>query len=261
MAIASPALYGSDSSLLLQVIDKCNHLMEPNGFESVFAQLREFVPFDYAACGIIALQSLRFEVIYNNYPVEFVRLYMTKGMETEPALYHLRNSSLPLATSEDVTDLQRPEVDAIKAIYGIHSCLSLAMRGQLGFSLYVAVSNFPTDAKAKLLQGLCLIAPALQTCCARIAIPWNVEWARAEEITRSLSDREAQVLNWALEGKTNGEIATILQITERTVRFHLEEIFRKSSDTNPRRWDPRVRMAIAESLKLRGYNSVPPLAS
>jgi LuxR family transcriptional activator of bioluminescence operon len=236
-------------------------LTEPKGFESIFTKLRHFVPFDYAACGIITVQSLRFEVIYNNYPVEFVRLYMTKGMETEPALYQLRHSTLPLATSEDIPDLQRPEVDAIKAMYGIHNCLSLAMRGQLGFSLYVAVSNFHADVKGKLLQGLCLIAPALQNCCTRIAIPWNIEWARAEEIARSLSDRETQVLNWTLEGKTNGEIATILQITERTVRFHLEEIFRKSSDTNPRRWDPRVRMAIAESLKLRGYDSVPPLAS
>jgi DNA-binding CsgD family transcriptional regulator len=42
-----------------------------------------------------------------------------------------------------------------------------------------------------------------------------------------LSPREAQVLAWVAEGKTNGEIGIILDARPRTVAKHLERIFRK----------------------------------
>ena len=42
-----------------------------------------------------------------------------------------------------------------------------------------------------------------------------------------LSAREAQVLAWVAEGKTNGEIGIILDARPRTVAKHLERIFRK----------------------------------
>ncbi|MEM1130181.1 MAG: LuxR C-terminal-related transcriptional regulator [Pseudomonadota bacterium] len=43
----------------------------------------------------------------------------------------------------------------------------------------------------------------------------------------ALSARETECLHWLSEGKTNWEIATILQISENTVRFHVKNIFRK----------------------------------
>ena len=42
-----------------------------------------------------------------------------------------------------------------------------------------------------------------------------------------LSPREAQVLAWVAEGKTNSEISIILGIRPRTAAKHLERIFRK----------------------------------
>lgn len=42
-----------------------------------------------------------------------------------------------------------------------------------------------------------------------------------------LSRRECEVLAWVAEGKTNGEIATILGTSPRTVDKHLEHVFRK----------------------------------
>jgi len=42
-----------------------------------------------------------------------------------------------------------------------------------------------------------------------------------------LSRRQAEVLSWIAEGKTNDEIATILGMSERTVEKHVEHILRK----------------------------------
>lgn len=47
-----------------------------------------------------------------------------------------------------------------------------------------------------------------------------------------LSPRELTVLLWMKEGKTNWEIARILELSERTVRFHVGSIFGKLDVTS-----------------------------
>ncbi len=47
-----------------------------------------------------------------------------------------------------------------------------------------------------------------------------------------LSDREMQVLRLVVEGKTNGEIAFALEISEKTVEKHMEAIFTKLKVTS-----------------------------
>ena len=46
-------------------------------------------------------------------------------------------------------------------------------------------------------------------------------------LTLGLTDREAQVLLWVAQGKTNPEIACILGAAENTVKKHLQNIFEK----------------------------------
>jgi DNA-binding CsgD family transcriptional regulator len=49
---------------------------------------------------------------------------------------------------------------------------------------------------------------------------------------RELTLREMMILNWIKNGKTNWEIAKIIGVTERTIRFHLESIFSKLDVTS-----------------------------
>jgi len=48
----------------------------------------------------------------------------------------------------------------------------------------------------------------------------------------ALSAREEEVLRWVSEGKTNDEIAQILNISVNTVRNHLQQIMRKLNAVN-----------------------------
>jgi len=50
--------------------------------------------------------------------------------------------------------------------------------------------------------------------------------------TCHLSPRELTVLRWMKEGKTNWEIAQILGLSERTIRFHVGGIFEKLDVTS-----------------------------
>ena len=43
----------------------------------------------------------------------------------------------------------------------------------------------------------------------------------------NVTQRQAEVLHWIAEGKTNGEIATILGCSINTVKAHLKEIFQR----------------------------------
>ena len=54
----------------------------------------------------------------------------------------------------------------------------------------------------------------------------DIQGARLELLNR-LTKREKQVLFWIVEGKTNGDIGKILEISPRTVEKHCESIFRK----------------------------------
>jgi len=49
---------------------------------------------------------------------------------------------------------------------------------------------------------------------------------------RRLSDIEAEMLRWAARGKTAWETSQILHISERNVRWHLEETQRKLMTKN-----------------------------
>ncbi|MEW6601357.1 MAG: helix-turn-helix transcriptional regulator [Nitrospirota bacterium] len=44
---------------------------------------------------------------------------------------------------------------------------------------------------------------------------------------RSLSEREKEVLTWSKRGKSSWEISAILNISERTVNFHINNIMQK----------------------------------
>ena len=47
-----------------------------------------------------------------------------------------------------------------------------------------------------------------------------------------LTPREREILKWAAEGKTSWEISVILDLSERTVKFHLIEASRKLNAVN-----------------------------
>lgn len=58
----------------------------------------------------------------------------------------------------------------------------------------------------------------------------RVERAHAQPAASApLTDRECTVLDWLKEGKTNWEIAAMLGISERTIKFHVANIRRKLS--------------------------------
>src|SRR5215510_10207888 len=65
-----------------------------------------------------------------------------------------------------------------------------------------------------------------QAAMAKVELKPNFDSAKPLEAL-GLTPREAEVLLWVAQGKSNGEIATILGCAENTVKVHLARIFEK----------------------------------
>lgn len=50
--------------------------------------------------------------------------------------------------------------------------------------------------------------------------------------SESLTEREKEILRWLAQGKSNWEVSVILKISERTVRFHINNIMKKLDAVN-----------------------------
>ena len=61
---------------------------------------------------------------------------------------------------------------------------------------------------------------------AKVELKPNFESAKPLE-SLGITPREAEVLLWIAQGKSNGDIATILSCAENTVKVHIARIFEK----------------------------------
>ncbi|MEH2138956.1 response regulator transcription factor [Nostoc sp.] len=135
----------------------------------------------------------------------------------------------------DITlmDLRMPDVDGVAAIVGI--------RAEFAEARIIVLTMYKGDediyrglragAKGYILKGAEpeeLLEAIHTVYSGKQYIPQTVAAKLVERMGNSeLSDREVQVLQEMAKGKSNLEIATGMGITERTVKFHINNIFSK----------------------------------
>lgn len=74
--------------------------------------------------------------------------------------------------------------------------------------------------------------------------------------SQSLTFRQAEVLHWIAEGRTNGEIATILGCSAETVKNHVKQIFQRLGvHTRTAAAAHAYRQIIAQAERLRSAAS------
>jgi LuxR family transcriptional regulator len=105
--------------------------------------------------------------------------------------------------------------------------------------LTVARSNEPlSDSELKLKVPRLL----WMTQVAHVAMSKLVMQRILPETELRFSPREIAVMRWTAEGKTSGETADILRITERTVNFHIGNVIAKLNAAN--KTAAAIRLAV-----------------
>lgn len=168
---------------------------------------------------------------FNNYPAEWNACYQRNNyIAVDPLVAHCHNSVFPMLwgpeafrnTPELWRDMQSHGLNhgwsqSVHDIRGIVSTLSLSRTCE-------PITSNEFYSKTGHVLWLCnwlhsFMAQRLASACP----PQN---------SHPLSPRETEILKWTAEGKTAAEIANILNLTTRTVGFHMSTIMRKLGVSN-----------------------------
>jgi transcriptional regulator EpsA len=108
------------------------------------------------------------------------------------------------------------------AALGLANALAHGTPALPGGSTFFLLAGLPARPAAHHVQLLRLLVPHLHLALQRVCVAPGP----AQVVPRALSPREAQVLRWLREGKSNDEIGTILGISGLTVKNHLQRLYK-----------------------------------
>ncbi|MFG1465862.1 LuxR family transcriptional regulator [Xanthobacter sp. DSM 24535] len=191
-----------------------------------FADRAGFERFTYAA--IRAAESR----LFSNYPEEWVQRYLSRNyFAIDPVVVTARRSMLPFAWSGPVMGRANPEVSEIieeAKAFGRVSGFSIPIRVGFGtMAMLTLASERPTETIA--VRDPTHVTTAVALLHLNITRLGSA-LLNAADIT--LSPRELTCLKWASMGKTKAETGSMLGITEKTVRFYLEQAREKLHAAN-----------------------------
>lgn len=212
---------------LLQTIQCEQHL-----FQMILSFSKE-LDFDYCAYGLrmpIPLTNPKI-LMRNNYPIDWQTQYQAKNyLAIDPTVQHSLHSLQPIIWSEE---LFSPALDLWEEAnsFGLRHGCAQSIRdfdgavGMLTLSRsHDPITNAEFAANRSKIVWLTQIAHiGMSRCLTSKLMP---------ETNAKLSNREIAVLRWTADGKTSSEISSILNITERTVNFHINNVVTKLNAAN-----------------------------
>jgi LuxR family quorum-sensing system transcriptional regulator SolR len=220
----------------------------------LFAQRLGFDHFAYVM-KIDLMLTRRDHLILTDYPDDWVREYVAGNyFECDPVLAAAQRSPLPvlwdsIAVQVDGGGLgERPcRIWKEAARHGLCHGITLSVRGDCGFAGLFSLArrrrlDLGAEAFVKLVGWTQLLAGFVHAAMVRIDLPDAVP-----ETGVVLTERERQCLQWSGDGKTAWEISQILQISERTAVFHLNNAVAKLGAVNK-------TQAIARAMLLGLFN-------
>jgi LuxR family transcriptional regulator, quorum-sensing system regulator CviR len=207
--------------------------------KDVLGRFQALFPFSRVIGGLAKLSRTgEFEGFTNvlnvSYPEEWLRLYWQKGyFEVDPvfqtALQEPGTQHWETTYKATNSDKQREFMAAAKE-FGLGDGITTGSAdpacGVATFCSFASAERVDANRYVPLVEyfGYHVHLALLRTA------PKNSQ--AVAPCVRELTLREMTILNWVKNGKTNWEIAKIIGVTERTIRFHVESIFSKLDVTS-----------------------------
>lgn len=219
---------------ILEVINSTAFCNSQEGIRAILERLQGLVSADYSICGIGKgnLSGLYGPplIINGNYPMEWLQVYGGDELYfIDPLILHNFTNPGPQLW-EDTYSIYREKLSNTYLAsqdfglkYGVSGGLyTETTQTNSLFSFSAPGKNFGEHHKSILAA----VTPHIHQALVRV---FRVSSTHQSE---PLSEREKEIMYWVKEGKTNWEISTILDISERTVKFHVQNIERKLNAVN-----------------------------
>lgn len=181
----------------------------------------------------------------DNTPENFVDVYAsTTAQRRDPVMQHCKRASVPIVWNQDTyVKHGLAELWEQQARFGYRNGIALALHLPEGKHFLFGVDRpdaLPEDPEElqRVVADLQLYAVHAQDAAFRILVPTAAQPERP-----ALTPREIDVLAWSLDGKTAWEVGQLLNITERTVNFHMNNCIQKLGCVNK-------QQAVLKALRL-----------
>lgn len=168
------------------------------------------------------------DLIIELYPSQWMEHYMKENyIEVDSVLHYSLNNNLPIIWKDDVFAASKKMREESKDA-GLEFGVSFPIHSVTGEN---GIFSIATDQGKAINDEIFMLTSAL--------LPYIHE--KIKDVERhnrfypnlpKLSKRELEVLKWTAFGKTAFEVSMILNISERTIVFHLSNIMKKFNCSN-----------------------------
>ncbi|MGL5525629.1 MAG: LuxR family transcriptional regulator [Aeromonas veronii] len=222
---------------LLEYLEHFTSVTDGNRLTELIGRFTLGMGYDYYRFALILPMSMQRPkvVLFNQCPDSWVQAYTENNMlACDPVIRLARQQTLPIywnRLDERARFLQEGSMDVmgLAAEFGLRNGISFPLHGAAGEN---GILSFITSERAS--SALLLESSPILSWMANYIFEAAIRVVRLRDSDQqaALTDRETECLFWASEGKTSGEIACILGITERTVNYHLNQVTRKTGSMN-----------------------------
>lgn len=163
----------------------------------------------------------------------------------DPVMKRLKHQSVPFVYDQKFyVDSGAPDLWERAAPYGYRTGISVALHlpGNKHFLLGLDRERALPRSEQKvtrMLADLQLLAVHCQDAAQRVLIP-----QASPSVEIKLTDREREILQWTMAGKSSSVIGDILGISDATVKFHIKTAMKKLDDA------PTKLNAVITALRL-----------
>lgn len=167
----------------------------------------------------------------SNYPEAWRLAYQRNNyLNIDPVVQHSLRSQEMLVWSDELF-AETPDFWQATQTAGLRFGLSQPTRGNPGaVGMLSLARSFQEITSAELEEKKFKLVWLAQI--AHQGMSKHLATDLMPSTTEKLTERELSVLRWTAEGKTSEKIASILQISERTVNFHINNAVAKLGTTN-----------------------------
>ena len=228
-----------DREGVMAIIERSIEVGNAAEFEDLMDnEVSRLIPHEMMVCGFGGVSSKGgyvHNVLQKNYPMQyFEELVQPDGRVDSPLMDQWRATQLPVMfqAGRDDAAFSAHWVQIFKR-YNLRNTIGhgmLDMQGSMGSS--IVFTRIPGEVNEHHCYLLKLITPHLHLALVRALTTLTDLCHYAGSIHSLLSQRQLQILQWLHEGKTNWEIARILQLSEKNVAYHVQQIFHKLDVSN-----------------------------
>jgi LuxR family transcriptional regulator, transcriptional activator of the bioluminescence operon len=206
--------------------------------KSLCEKFTEIVGFEHYLFGICRPTSLSAPEIstITNYPESWIKTYFESSFQSQdPVVRYCFENVTPIRWDQllQLDDYLTPAAEHIlsqAAHAGLAHGLSIPLRSHNGdFAIFSLATASGEDIENR-FEKLLPLAHAFSTELFGTVMRININ--NKTQTKENLTPRELECLFWACEGKTTWEISKIINVTERTVIFHLTSATKKLGAVN-----------------------------